>query len=156
MNDSIQTRWMSCDDICTYQGQLIELEMTLIKKYHYPELVIPIEYCARSVENLKEYIKEGNTFFWGATENGELIAYYWAYITSFISRRRWVLRSLMVIDDYQRSGLGTIAMHEGLIKAQEQKCDEMATEYVPWNTAAADFYRKNGFEIRRIEVVKRL
>ena len=156
MDNEVITRWMDWSDISVFRDQLVELEYTLMKKYHYPELEIPIGYCETSVANLEMHMKSGNTFFWGATKDSELVAYYWAYIAPFINRKRWVLRSLMIRDDYQRTGLGTVAMQCGLQKALELNCDEMATEYVPWNTAAAELYHKNGFEIRRLEVVKEL
>lgn len=156
MDAGIQTKWMSWKDVSLYREQLIELEMVLIKQYHYPEMEIPMDYCIRSVDSLEGYLESGNTFFWGATKDGELIAYYWAYITTFINKKRWVLRSLMVRDGYQKIGLGTFAMREGELKALEQNCDEIQTEYVPWNEDAAELYHKNGFSISRVEVVKEL
>ena len=154
--NGIDTKWMDWEDLMKYQDQLIELEMVLIQKYHYPNMKIPISYCINSVKKLEVYLKEGCTFFWGATKNMELVGYYWAYITEFINKKRWILRSLMIREDYQQKGLGSMAMQEGIAKAIELNCNEMSTEYVPWNSDAAQLYGKYGYQISRIEVVKTL
>lgn len=58
--------------------------------------------------------------------------------------------------DYQSGGLGTTAISEGLKIAVSVGCNEAVTEYIPLNKAAAGAYEKAGYEISRIEVVKKL
>lgn len=152
----IKTGWMTWEEIEPFKNQLVELEQTLMIKYHYPDRYDGKEYCQNKVDKLKEYLHTGNTYFWGAICNGELIGYYWAFTTRFINKKRWCLSSLMIKEEYQHIGLGSMAIREGLKMAKVTACDEAATEYAYWNDRAAKAYREAGYEITRIEVVKRL
>lgn len=151
---SIVARWRNWEEILPYKEQLIRMEYDLIKKYHYPEREIPIEYVQNSVDKLKMHLEDGNTYFWAITDNDELIGYYWAYTTSFIEKKRWILRSLMIKEKYTGKGIGTTAINEGLKKARELNCYDSSTEYVPFNEAAGKAYEKAGYQVSRIEVTK--
>ena len=56
----------------------------------------------------------------------------------------------------QSLGLGHIALEEGERKALEIGCTEICTEYVPFNDNMAHVMEREGFEVTRVEVVKRL
>lgn len=151
---SVVAKWMNWEEISPYKDQLIQMEHTLIKKYHYPERDIPFEYSINSVETLETHLENGNTFFWAMVDDNELIGYYWAYITNFLGKNRWVLRSLMIKESYSGKGVGTTAINEGLKKAKELGCYDSSTEYVPFNEAAKKSYENAGYNISRVEVTK--
>ncbi len=155
-NLGITAGWMSWDEIEPFKKQLIELEQVLLVKYHYPDRYDGKLYCEKRVNMLEQYLANGNTYFWGAVHEQTLVGYYWAYTTQFIDKKRWCLSSLMIRDEYRKLGLGTLAIKEGLKMAKAVGCDEASTHYVPWNEAAAKAYQKAGYEITRIEIVKRL
>ena len=152
----IKYGWMNWEKIVPYKDQLIELEQVLIKKYHYPERDIPMTYSSKSIERLKKHLDSGNTYFWGITDGELLVGYYWAYTMDFLCEKRWVLRSLMIREEYKNRGFGTLAVNEGLKKAKELECYDAVTEYAPMNDKAGKLYSKNCYEISRIEVVKKL
>lgn len=152
----MQTKWLSWNEIIPYKEELVNLEYELIKEFHYPDREISMDYPSKSVENLKNYLESGTTFFWAALDNTKLAGYYWAYVSEFLGKKRWVLRSLIVKDEYKGLGLGKLAVQEGLIKAKEQGCFDAVTEYVPFNDKAGYLYEKAGYKISRIEVVKNL
>ena len=154
--DEIKTGWMTWEEIQPYKEQLIDLELELMIQYHYPDWDIPRSYPELKVCELEQHIKNGNTFFWGAVSRGMLMGYYWAYTAPFINKKRWCLRSVIFRKECQGMGLGGMAIREGLQKAKSIGCDEAVTEYVPVNTNAARVYEKAGYEISRIEVVKKL
>lgn len=62
-NMDIQYDWMKWEDILPYKEQLIQLEHELMIRYHYPDKIISVDYPSSRVENLKEHIMSGNTFF---------------------------------------------------------------------------------------------
>lgn len=155
-NAGLKTGWMDWAMLEPYKSQLVELEFELMIKYHYPDWDIPRAYPEERVEALKEHMEKGNTFFWGVTKGNILVGYYWAYTVPFIDKKRWVLRSLLIQSEFQKHGLGVMAINEGLKKAREVGCDEAVTEYVPWNTSAARTYERAGYKISRIEVVKKI
>ena len=153
---NIISRWVSWEDLQPYKEQLIDMELELMIKYHYPDRFIPRSYPEQRVESLKEYLANGSTYLWLSTEGGKLLGYYWAYVSIFIDKRRWNLRSIMFLEEVKGMGLGTKAVKEGLKKAMELKCDEAATEYVPWNKTMEAVMNNNGYKVTRIEVVKKL
>jgi len=153
---SIKSWWVTWDELLPYKDQLIDMELELMVKYHYPDKVIPKSYPESRVNSLREYLQNGSTFLWISTDGEKLLGYYWAYISTFIDKKRWNLRSIMFLDEAKGHGLGTLAIIEGLKKARELDCDEAATEYVPWNTSMESLMMANGYKVTRIEVVKEL
>lgn len=150
------TKWLSWDEIVPYKEEIINLEYELIKKFHYPDREISINYPQNSVDNLKTYIESKNTFFLAVFDNSKLAGYYWAYVSNFLGKKRWVLRSLFIKDEYRNMGLGKFMVCEGLKKAKEMHCFDSVTEYVPFNEKAGQLYNDAGYKISRIEVVKTL
>lgn len=151
---SMECKWVNWEELVPYKEQLIDMELNLMIRYHYPDKIIPRSYPEKRVERLKDFLSDGSTFLWVATDGDKLLGYYWAYISIFIDKKRWNLRSIMFDESVQGKGLGPRAIKEGLAKAKEMKCDEAATEYVPWNKAMESVVKKSGYKVTRIEVVK--
>ena len=152
----IESRWVSWEELLPFKEQLIDMELELMIRYHYPDKQIPRSYPEQRVNNLESYLKNGSTFLWVSTEGDKLLGYYWAYVSSFIGKKRWNLRSIMFLDEAKGRGLGTLAVKEGLKMARLLECDEAATEYVPWNKTMEAVMMKSGYKVTRIEVVKEL
>lgn len=119
-------------------------------------MFIPRSFAEERVRGLELHMKNGNTYFWAITDGNQLLGYYWAYVSIFIDRKRWNLRSLMFRDELRGLGYGMKPIEVGLQKAYELGCDEAATEYVPWNKPMAQMLEKCGYMPSRIEVVKKL
>lgn len=152
----IKTGWMTWAEIEPFKEQIIDMELDLMITYHYPEWAIPRSYPEGSVERLKSHIESGNTFFWGAVVGGKILGYYWGYVAPFIDKKRWNTRSIYFSPEAKGIGLGRMAMDAAHQKAKELGCDEAATEYVPFNKTMARLMESCGYEITRIEVVKKL
>lgn len=147
---------MTWEQILPYKEQIINWELEVMTKYHYPDKIIPREYPASRVENLKEYLESGNTFFWGAIENGHLLGYYWAYISDFLYERTWYSRSSYISEAARGKGLGTLSKIEAITKAKELGCVKSIATYASFNDVNKHIYEKLGFSVSRIEVVKTL
>lgn len=147
---------MTWEQIEPYKEQLVDMELKLMIDYHYPDWNIPRSYPESRVNGLKEHLADGDTFFWGAWSGCELLGYSWDYVAPFIDKKRWIRRSVYFREDSQSKGLGTKSLLAAIAKAKEIGCDEMSTEYVPQNEKMANLLKKNGFEVSRIEVVKKL
>ena len=153
---SIISKWVTWEELLPYKKQLIDMELELMIKYHYPDKEIPRSYPEQRVNSLQSYLESGSTFLWLSMDGEKLLGYYWAYISTFIDKKRWYLRSIMFRDEAKGLGLGSLAINEGLKKAVEQGCDEASTEYVPWNKTMESIIKTNGYVVTRIEVVKDL
>ena len=152
----IESRWVSWEELLPFREQLIDMELELMTKYHYPNKIIPRSYPEERVNNLKKYLVNGSTFLWISTDGNKLLGYYWAYMSFIINKKRWNIRSIIFLDEAKGKGLGALAIKEGIKKAMELKCNDSATEYVPWNKPMEKLMKSNGYVVTRIEVVKDL
>ena len=155
-DSSLWTGWMTWDEILPYKEQIIDWEMEVTIKYHYPDRTIPREFFEGKVNALESYLKSGNTFFWGATSNGELLGYYWGYIADFLFEKTWYERSSYMSENSRGLGLGMKAKLAALDMAKEKGCVKSESMYAPFNEAQAHIYDKLGFHVSRIEVVKKI
>lgn len=154
--ERLWTGWMTWEQIEPFKEQLIDWELEVMVKYHYPDKKISRDYPASRVENLKEYLESGNTFFWGAIENEKLLGYYWAYVSDFLGYRRWQSRSSYTCESARGRGISKMAHQAALTKASELKCDEAVSSYAHFNKVMAHIYQNLGYEPSRIEIVKKL
>ena len=108
------------------------------------------------VDNLSSYLDCGNTFFWGAVEEGQLLGYYWGYVSDFLGVKRWHTRSNYISSQARGKGLGQLSYEAAIDKAKELGCAEAVSMYASFNEVAAHIYEKLGYEKSRIEVIKKL
>lgn len=155
-NNYLWTGWMSWEQILPFKEQIIDWELEVIIKYHYPEMNIPRSFCEGKVSDLEYHLRKGNTFFWGAIENGILIGYYWAYISELLFEKRWNEHSSYMSELARGRGLGMKAKKEALDKAGMCNCVKSVSMYAAFNNTQRHIYEKLGFEVSRIEVIKKL
>lgn len=148
--------WMNWDEISLFKEQIVEMEIDLTKRFHYQDREVDRSYHEARVNLLEQYLKSGNTFFWGVQDGNLLACYNWSYITDFLGKKRWVMRSLMVREGYRSQGFGRMAVEESLKMAIKNECYDAATDYAPFNEKAGALYKKMGYEVTRIELVKKL
>ena len=148
--------WMTWEQILPFKEQIIDWELEVMVKYHYPDKSIPREYPESRVNNLKDYIESGNTFFWGAIENGKLLGYYWGYVSDFLYERTWHSRSSYISEEARGKGLGLMSKEMALEKAKELNCVKFVAMYASFNTTNKHIYEKLGFSVSRIEVMKKI
>lgn len=154
--DKVWTGWMTWEQIEPYKEQIIDMELDEMINFHYPDWKISRSYPEQKVKELKEHLSNGNTFFWGAIYEGELLGYHWAYTAPFIDKLRWHSRSTMFVPKARGLGLGKMTQQEDIRKAIEIGCDELVAMYAPWNNSIANVLASQGYEVSRIEVVKKL
>ena len=153
--NGLWTGFMTWEEILPYKEQIIDMELEVMIKFHYPDWNIPRSFSERKFAELEQHLADGNTYFWGAIRDGKLLGYRWAYTERFIDKLRWVGRSEMFLEEARGLGLGTMAQLAGMEKAMELGCDESETMYAPDNKPMAHILEKLGFEVTRIEVVKK-
>lgn len=83
---AIKSKWVTWQELEPYREQLVDMEYELMVKYHYPDRIIPRTYPEKRVANLERALESGNTFLWISTEGSLLLGYYWAYISSLLTR----------------------------------------------------------------------
>lgn len=154
--ENIWTGWMTWEQIEPFKEQIIDMELEEMIVFHYPEMDIPRSYPEQKVAELQQHLANGNTYFWGALYQGKLLGYHWAYVANFIDHLRWNARSSMFLPEARGLNLGTMAYQSAIHKAEELGCSDMAAMYVPSNGKIEHMFKKNGYKVSRIEVVKEL
>lgn len=154
--NEIWTGWMTWEQIEPFKEQIIDMELEEMTVYHYPERQIPRAYPEQKVAELQAHLANGNTFFWGAVYQGKLLGYHWAYVTKFIDTLRWTARSSMFVPEARGLGLGTEAYLASIQKAEKLGCYDMEAMYVPSNGTVARALENVGYEVSRIEVVRKI
>lgn len=149
-------KWMNWEEILPYRDLIIHWEEEVTIKYHYPDKELPKSFFEEKFDNLKLYLEKGNTFFWGLKDHDELVGYYWGYISEFLFERTWYARSSFLREDMRGKGYGLLAKLAAIEKAKECGCVMMESMYAPFNNAQEKIYKKLGYQISRIEVVKKL
>lgn len=155
-NDPIEYGWMSWEELAPYKEQLVDMELELMIRYHYPDWDIPRSYPESRVDNLEAHISSGNTHFWGIRRGAELLGYTWVYTSQFIDKLRLNRRASFIKESIRSMNFGKLLFAEEEAKAKELCCDEISTSYVPSNGAMAHLTKTNRFEISRIEVLKKI
>ena len=150
------TGWMTWEQIEPFKEKIIEMEYEDMTTFHYKDWPIPYSYCELKVSELQDHLAKGSTFFWGAVENNELVAYWWCYSAPFIDRKRFHIRSAMTVESARGKGLDKMACQEVIQKASELGCNDIATHYVVENESMAALMEYMGFKKTRIEVIKTL
>ena len=154
--DELWTGWMTWEQIEPYKEQIIDMEYDSMVTWHYPDWDLPRGFTEEKITGLQQHLANGNTWFWGAVYRGKLLGYRWAYVGTFINRRRWTGNSIVFIPEARGLGLGAMAMMAEEKKARELGCDDMETMYAAFNKASARMHEKAGYRPKRIEVVKEL
>ncbi len=153
--ERLWTGWMTWEQIEPFKEQLIDWELEVMVKYHYPDKIISRDYPASRVINLKNYLASGNTFFWGAILDDKLLGYYWAYIKVEGTEKIWEIRSNFISEKARNIGLGMLSYKAGLDKAVDEGCTQSISMYAAFNTKVAEIYDRLGYEISKVEVIKK-
>ncbi len=156
LNHAIRIDWLSWTEIEPFRQKIIDWELEVIIKYHYPDRTIPRSFCEEKVEQLQEHLKNGNTFFLGIMDDGQLVGYYWGYFADFLFERTWFERTAFLSEDYRRRGLGLITKEMALKKAKEMNCIRSESMYAPDNISQKKIYERLGYNVSRVEVIKKL
>ena len=151
-----EVRAFSWEDINNYFDQIVEMQRENIYEFHYPEKEPKIEYIVAKLRELENFLNKGNSHFIGALKEGELCGYIWCYESVFLDEKRMNINSLFVREKDRQSGVGHLLVNEIKAIASNSGCVSIATHKASYNTAAGAFYKKNGFDVTRIEVVCKL
>lgn len=154
--EKLEGRWVTFKDIEPHQKQIEELLYESTTKFHYPNWKIEKEFFEERFSKLKQFLQEGKAYVWCIFDKDTIVCFYWCYTIPFINKKRWEIASFIINSEYRNKGIGRSALKAGEEKARELGCDEMALMYVPWNKNAAHLYEDEGYEVTRIEAVKKL
>ncbi len=147
---------VTSENIENYRSDLELMFIENTYKFHYPDKEVDMAYIDEKIEKLKKFTGEGNTYFLGAFVDGSLAGFIWLYKRDFMTYKRMIINSFFVGEKHRSLGLGKELMERAYDKARSEGCEEMSTHYAVVNDRAGKFYLANGFEEKRVEVVRKL
>lgn len=154
MEKDLKYGWMNWEEIAPFRNQLVDMELDLMITYHYPDWDIPRSYVKTHVDSLKQYIANGNTYFWGVWDDKYLYGYFWGYVSAFIDKSRWNNRSTYFKEELKGKGYSALGMEASIRKAKEVGCDQIVTHYAAFNGRMGAFLKKYNFLPMRVEMVR--
>lgn len=155
-NNVLEFKWLNWEEIELYKERIIDWELEVMIKYHYPEKDIPRTYPEEKVNSLKSYLSTNQTFFMGIFKENKLIGYYWAFISDFLGEKVWNERSSYIKEEERGQSLGIISKLIALKKAGEHGCNKSKSMYAFFNKSQQIIFDKLGYSVSRIEIIKDL
>lgn len=110
----------------------------------------------RKIEGLIEHVSNGSAMVYGVFDSDELIGYVWAYEHTFREEIRIYVNEIHVDETYRNRGIGKqlLSSVENLAKSKGYGALYIHAEGD--NDGAIRLYQKEGYEIERIQLRKRL
>ena len=146
---------LDVESIVSYKERLIQYIFESFKNTMYMESY-SYKDAESKYEDLLLYTTEKKAIVYGAVEENELIGFIWAYKYPFRDDQSRLYISFRHIDEkYRNMHIGRQLLYE--VENYAKKI-EMHTIYLhaeACNTGAVKFYQRNGYDVERIQLVKK-
>lgn len=105
---------------------------------------------------LRKYIENDLAILYGAIENEDLVGILWAYKKTFLNEPRVHIRDLIVDINYRRNGVGKLLESQLNRDLNEESIKTIELMATVENSGAIEFYKSAGYEVARVQLIKRL
>lgn len=112
------------------------------------------KYVETNLIDMHNYIIDGSAFVFGIINENNVIGFLWAYKRIFLNENRFHINHIIINSEYRNIGLGTLLIDciENLAVEENIKIIELIASSD--NTNTINFYKTNGFEIKRYQLEK--
>lgn len=114
------------------------------------------ELACNGYDNMLGFLRDGSAILIGAFDKENLIGFLWAYCRTIMGERKIHITQIIVGSKARGSGIGKqmLQILEGIaFDIDVKKIELMATVE---NKRTINFYKKNGFLIKRVQMEKNL
>lgn len=145
-----------------------KFDRELIKKYNkiiksYLKIVLDengilnsSERLEKTVEEMQQFIGDKSAIIIGAFKEEELIGFIWGYKTIVNDRNRLHINYFIVNEKHRKQGIGSQLIEKIYEIANEMQIKEIELMVTSENKTAVNFYKRQGFEIERIKLCKKI
>jgi GNAT superfamily N-acetyltransferase len=134
-------------ELCEIYEELDELH-----RVNHPELFIKPEGYARTKDYILEIIQDINKTLFVAEIESRIIGLAECYVVEsrnfpLLKKRKWIqLDNIVIRRNYQKQNIGTLLLKKVVEWAKSKKIKRIELKVYSFNSAAIDFYLKNGFK----------
>lgn len=142
-------------DILSYRERLIQYIFESYKNTVYMESY-SYKDAGSKYDDLLLYVNDKKAIVYGAIEENELIGFVWAYKFPFRDdKSRFYIGILHINEKYRNMHIGRQLLYEIENYAKEIDIHAIYLHAEVCNTGAVKFYRRNGYRVERIQLVKK-
>lgn len=114
------------------------------------------EKLEKIIEEMEKYIDDKSAIIIGAFQEDELIGFIWGYKMITNDKNRIHINYFVVNEKYRKQGIGRQLIRKIYEIANELKIEEIELMVTAENITAVNFYKKQGFEVERIKLCKKI
>ena len=146
----MEIRELTTEDVQSYQKKITELicENFMI---NFPFICGADQMAEEKYLDVVRFKEDGSAVLYGAFEK-TIIGFLWAYEREVLGEKRLHLTNLIVDSNVRVKGIGRALiekLHDAALERKVRKIELWATMS---NENAVSFYRKCGYDIRRIQM----
>ena len=156
IKNGIEYKWIDSRELENNKATIVNMYKDCFITYHYPNLKLEDSFFEEKIDGLKNYLDQDQGYLMGIYDNKKIIGYCWIYYTLFIDKKRCHVRSCYIDSKYRNMGIHNVIHSLIYNKALKDGCYDIVTMYASFNEPVAKSLKKNGFDITRIECVKKI
>lgn len=108
------------------------------------------------IEEMKQFIEDKSAIIIGAFQKNELLGFIWGYKINVNDKKRIHVNYFIVNEKCRKQGIGSKLIEKIYEIANEMQIEEIELMVTAKNTTAVNFYKKQGFEVERIKLCKKI
>lgn len=144
-------------ELCNiYQSKLSDYIYQSVRNSHYVDSFAQKDAESKCLE-LKEYLRNNKAVCYGAINDEDLVGFIWAYEFPFRDDKKRLYISIIHVDaGYRGHHIGSQLIKEVQEYAERNNYNALFLHTEAHNTNAQGFYKSIGFELERLQLVKKV
>lgn len=154
LDNMIDIKLLNEDDVVKNEIKLVHfMYMVLTENVDFE---VSNEMCKTYYKNMKKFVKDGSAILFGAFNGEVMVGFHWGFETYVNNRKRIHSYFNAIEPEFRGQKIGSrffVKLEEEAKKRNIYEIEAMCTYS---NTGAVNYHLKNGFEIERLKVLKKL
>lgn len=150
----IEVRLLTFDEIIKEKEKLEYFMHMVLTENLSPK--ISKEVCEKYYEDIKTYFQDGSAVLLGAFDGCLLVGFHWGYERKTLSGMRMHSYFIVVEPTYRGKGIGKMFWKAFNAETKKRGLDTIDAMCTYTNKVAVNYHLEHGFEIERLQVIKKL
>lgn len=146
---------LSIRDIDRHKLDIVDM-LRQSHEISFPDDMCDYDYHVNRVKKLKTYIKNDKAIALAIRQNTKLVALVWFFEKTILGKNVLHVNHFVVDEIYRGIGLGRLLIEEVHKHGESKNISQVELLATKNNIEAVRFYEKNGYDIERFLMVKRL
>ena len=114
------------------------------------------EKTEKIIEEMKQFIEDKSAIIIGAFQKEKLLGFIWGYKTNVNNKMRIHINYFVVDEKSRKQGIGSKLIEKMYKIAKTMQIEKVELMVTAKNTTAINFYKKQGFEVERVKLCKKV